>query len=535
MTILFVVQIGFAQSEVERIDTSTIAMIIDEGMNRSQIMETLSYLTDVYGPRLTASPEYKEAADWAVKRLQSYGVLNVHFDTWGPFGRGWTLKRFAANATAPRAYPIIGYPKGWSPGTRGRVKAPVVHLEAKSGEELNSYQGKLKGAIVLIGDSRHVEANFQALGNRLSPGQLLDMANASMPRAGGFVRDSLALRRMAERNRFLSQRLEFCMKEGAVAIFETATKGDGGTVFVGGATVPQAPDATFESRANPYDEKAKTLPQVVLTPEHYNRMVRMMQKGQKVQVELELEVEFTRVQEGINVIGEIPGTDLKDEIVMVGAHFDSWHAGTGATDNATGSSVCIEAMRILKAIGVPMRRTVRIGLWGGEEQGLIGSRMYVTKHFGEREGGRFNPTGQVKTKPDHEKFSVYFNHDNGTGMVRGVYMQGNEAARPIFRAWLAPLEKFNASTLTLQNTGGTDHLSFDAVGLPGFQFIQDPVEYDTRTHHSNMDTYERVQEHDVKQAAIIMAAFAYNAATRDGKFPRKVLPTPVQAGSSGGR
>ncbi|HWP83417.1 MAG TPA: M28 family peptidase [Bacteroidota bacterium] len=534
IAILCFVHIGYAQPDVERVDTSAMAKIIDEGMNRSQIMETLSYLTDVYGPRLTASPEYKQAADWAKKRLESYGVQNVHFDGWGPFGRGWTLKRFAANAIEPRTYPIIGYPKAWSPGTRGRVKAPVVHLDAKTEADLNSYKGKLKGAIVLLGELRNVEANFQPLGSRLTPSELLGMANAPMPRAGGFGRDSLALRRMMERNRFLSQRLEFCMNEGAVALFETAAKGDGGTVFVGGAAVPQAPDATFERRANPYDEKIKTLPQVVLTPEHYNRMLRMMQKGQKVQVELELDVEFTGVQEGFNVIGEIPGSDLKDEIVMIGAHFDSWHAGTGATDNATGSAVCMEAMRILKAIGLPLRRTVRIGLWGGEEQGLIGSRMYVSKYFGEREGGRFNPTGPVKTKSDHEKFSVYFNNDNGTGMVRGVYMQGNEAARPIFRAWLAPFEKFNASTLTLQNTGGTDHLSFDAVGLPGFQFIQDPIEYDTRTHHSNMDTYERVQEADVKQAAIIMAAFAYNAATRDGKFPRKPLPMQVQAGSSSG-
>ncbi len=526
---------GVAQMMPEKVDTAVISKIIDEGMNRSQIMETLSFLTDVYGPRLTGSAEYREAAEWAKKRLESYGVKNAQLESWGPFGRGWILKRFYAHAVEPRSFPIIGYPKAWSPGTKGKVKANVVFLDAKSEADLNAYKGKVKGAIVLLNDLRHVEANVQPLAERLSDSALLEMANAQPPSPrAGFMRDTAAVRRFMERGRLSTLKLEFCIKEGAAAVLEVPSKGDGGTLFVQGATVPQPADTPFDRRISAYDEKApKNVPQVVLTPEHYNRLVRMIQKGQTVKMELDLEVEFTGVQDGINVIGEIPGTDLKDEIVMIGAHFDSWHGATGTTDNATGSAVCMEAMRILKTLNLPVRRTVKIGLWGGEEQGLIGSRMYVSKYFGEREGGRMNPTGPVKTKPDYEKFAAYFNHDNGTGKVRGVYMQGNEATRPIFRAWLAPFEKFAASTLTSQNTSGTDHLSFDAVGLPGFQFIQDPVEYDTRTHHSNMDTYERAQEPDLKQAAIIMAAFAYNAAMRDEKLPRKPMPTPAVAAPSG--
>ncbi|MDE3058135.1 MAG: M20/M25/M40 family metallo-hydrolase [Bacteroidota bacterium] len=247
---------------------------------------------------------------------------------------------------------------------------------------------------------------------------------------------------------------------------------------------------------------------------------------------MDVDVKFTDEQPGMNIIGEIPGTDLKDQIVMIGAHFDSWHAGTGATDNASGSSVCIEAMRILKALNLKPRRTIRIGLWSGEEEGLLGSRAYVAQHFARREGGWMNPHGVVTTKPGYEKFDVYFNDDNGTGKFRGVYMQGNAAVWPIFRSWLAPFAGMGCSTLTLENTGGTDHLSFDAVGLPGFQFIQDELDYEARTHHSNMDVYDRVQGDDLKQAAIIMASFAYDAAMRDEMFPRKPVEISVKGKSS---
>jgi Zn-dependent M28 family amino/carboxypeptidase len=285
---------------------------------------------------------------------------------------------------------------------------------------------------------------------------------------------------------------------------------------------------------NAYDAKApQIVPQVTVAAEQYNRLVRMIQKGQKVKMEMAFDVAWTPADSSFNVIGEIPGSDLKDQVVMMGGHLDSWQGGTGATDDGTGVGTVVEAMRILKALNLQPRRTIRVALWAAEEEGLIGSRSYVAQHFGERVGGGGGMAammggggGELKLKPEHEKLSVYFNHDNGSGKLRGIYLQGNEAARPIFRAWLAPFASLGASTLTVQNTGGTDHLSFDGVGLPGFQFIQDPLEYETRTHHSNADVYERIQADDMKQAATIMAGFAYQAAMRDEMFPRKPLPAP---------
>lgn len=561
---------------IEKFDTAAVNKIKDEGMNRSQVMELLSWLTDVHGPRLTNSPEYTQAAEWAAAKLKEWGLQNVYFDKWGPFGRGWTLKRFSANLTAPRAFPIIAYPKAWTQGLKGTVSGEVVYLDAKNEEELQKYKGQLKGKFVLVSDPRQLQAHFTPEGIRLADSVLLRMANADMP-AGGQRRlqfpnmaqvmalpaaqrdsalrvlvrqfmpeaDEAVVRRIIQNfagPQMGPRKLEFAQNEGAVAVLDIG-RGDGGTIFVQSASVVYPPNTPPDQRVNVYNEKApKSVPQVTVAAEHYNRMVRMIQRGQKLKMEMQLEVEFTKPDSGFNIIAEIPGTDLKDEIVMIGAHFDSWHSGTGATDNATGTAVCMEAVRILQKLGLKPRRTIRIGLWGGEEQGLLGSRAYVAKTFAEVEGDGQAPRGggpggrqgsELKTKPAYEKFSVYFNNDNGTGKVRGVYMQGNEAARPIFRAWLAPFVSMDAATLTLNNTSGTDHLSFDAVGLPGFQFIQDPVEYDTRTHHSNMDVWDRVQENDVKQASVIMAAFAYNAAMRDGKFPRKpAQERPRPAGSN---
>ncbi len=445
----------------EKFDTAAVSKIKDEGMNRSQVMEILSYLTDVYGPRLTGSPEYKQAAEWAASKMKQMGLENVHFDKWGPFGKGWTLKRFSAHVTSPRVIPLIAYPKAWTPGTKGTLKADVAYLDVKKEEDFAKYKGQLKGKIVLVSDPREIKAHFEPEGRRLADSSLLRLANAGMPlptprRRGPQISpamgdsamrammrqfmpnmDSAAIERAVQAQRIGPRKIEFCQNEGAALILDIG-RGDGGTLFVQSATVPQPPGTPFDQRVGPYSEKApKIVPQVTVAAEHYNRMIRMIEKGQKLTMEVALDVEFTPVDSGMNVIGEIPGTDLKDEIVMVGAHFDSWHAGTGATDNATGSAVCLEAMRILRALDLKPRRTIRIGLWGGEEQGLLGSRAYVSKYFAEREGGMMSMmtggSGAVKTKPAHEKFSVYFNHDNGTGKVRGVYMQGNEAARSIFR------------------------------------------------------------------------------------------------------
>lgn len=533
--IVLAVPAGRASSQ-EKIDSAAIAQIKSEEYNRSQVMDILSYLSDVYGPRLSWSPEYREAAEWTSSRLKEWGLENVHYEKWGPAGKGWTLKRFHAQAIEPREFPLIAYPKAWSPGTRGIVRGDAVYLDAKTEADLEKFHGKLKNAFVLMSDPRTLAAHFQAEGSREADSSLLKMANAGMPgaaqRRGG--RDSSRMQQFLNEARFNAKKVEFCQKEGAAVLVDGA-RGDGGTMFVQAASVPRAPESLadmFGPRLSPYDEKApQILPQVSLAAEHYNRIVRMIGKGQHVRLEMNLEVEFTKADSSFNVIAEIPGTDLKDEVVMIGAHFDSWHSGTGATDNGTGSSVCLEAVRLIQSLHLKPRRTIRIGLWGGEEEGLLGSRSYVSQHFGQRDGDGMavlfgGNSGTLKTKPEHEKFSVYFNNDNGSGKVRGVYLQGNDDARPIFRAWLAAFNDPTAQTLTLNNTGGTDHLSFDGVGLPGFQYIQDPLEYGTRTHHSNMDLYDRAQEEDLKQAAALMATFAYHAGMREGQFPRKPMPSP---------
>jgi Zn-dependent M28 family amino/carboxypeptidase len=305
---------------------------------------------------------------------------------------------------------------------------------------------------------------------------------------------------------FAQQRNAFYKDEGVLGLI-SAGRGDGGTIFLGGNTANRAPNVTDVG-----------LPQIVIAVEHYGRIARTLEKNMPVKIEADIKNTFHNDTSSFNVVGELPGTDKADEIVMLGAHFDSWHGATGATDNAAGSAVMMEAMRILKQSGVKLRRTVRIALWGGEEQGLLGSRAYVAEHFGDR--------ATMALKPAHAKFAGYFNVDNGTGAIRGVYLQGNEAVAPIFEAWMKPFNNVGMDTLTIRDTGGTDHQSFDAVGLPGFQFIQDPVEYNTRTHHSNMDSYERIQEEDMRKNAVIVATFVYNAANREQLLPRKPLPRP---------
>ena len=523
---MFAAAMAVGQTAPEKIDTGAVARIKNEGMNDSKVMETLSYLSDVYGPRLTGSPEFQEAAEWTKKKLEEMGLQNVAIESW-KFGKGWSMKDFYAEMTEPRVQPLIAYPKAWSPSTKGIVRGYAVYLDAKTEDDLQKFKGKLKGAIVLTSDIRELKAHFTPDADRLTDQDLLKMANADIQRGRGRGgrRDTSAFRLLRERFMMGRKKIEFCQQEGAAIVLENSS-GDDGTLFVQAATVAQPGSTPFDRRINPYDETSpKVLTQIVVAAENYNRIIRMIQKGSRVKLEFKLDAEFYDDQPGMNIVGEIPGSDLKDEVVMIGGHFDSWHGGTGATDNGTGSAVCIEAMRILKALDMKPRRTIRIALWGGEEEGLLGSKQYVMAHFGERDTAQGTTYGELKKKADYDKLYVYFNNDNGTGKVRGVYMQGNEAVRPIFRAWLEPFADLDASTLTLDNTGGTDHLSFDAIGLPGFQFIQDEIDYETRTHHSNMDVFDRVQEGDVKQASVIMAAFAYDAAMREGSFPHKPLPT----------
>jgi carboxypeptidase Q len=533
LVVLFI-QPSLAQ-QAEKIDSAANAQIRDEGMNRSQVMEVLSYISDIYGPRLAGSPAYRAAADWARARLESIGLSNPHLEAWGPFGRGWTLKHYSANVIARQVFPLISYPKAWSPGTGGKLTAEVVYLDASSDSALEAYHGKLKGKFVLMGDARELKPPFEPEAQRMADTSLLKLANSDLQRSDRMRRFDMGGPDRRTRALLAFHKLELCQKEGVAGVL-TASFGDGGNVFVDAATVPVHPDTPFTKRVSSHDLNPPKIPtQVAVGAEHFNRLVRMIQKGEHPKLEMELEVNFNRADSGYNIIAEIPGTDLKDEIVMIGGHFDSWHGGTGATDNGTGSAVCIEAMRILKALKLQPRRTIRIGLWDAEEYGFYGSRAYVAKHFAEREGGGFDPAAKITYKPEWEKFSVYFNNDNGGGKVRGVWMQGNEAVRPIFRTWLKPFRDLGAATLTPLNTGGTDHQTFDGVGLPGFQFIQDEIDYGTRTHHSTMDLYDRVVPDDLKQAATIMAAFAYDAAMRDERIPRKPLPTPQAPAAPAGR
>ncbi len=531
-----------------------IQRIKDEGMNRSQVMQTLSYLSDVIGPRLTASPGMKRANEWTRDQLTKWGLQNAHLESWGPFGRGWTLKKFSAQVIEPLDIPLIAYPKAWSPGLASPLTADVVYVDAKTEADLEKFKGKLNGKIVLTAAMRDVAAHFEAQGTRLNEKELLALADAPEPRPGGrnFNFGNNPTFRAAQE--FINAKLRFFQAEGAALLIDPSRSGDGGTIFVQSAQVPgppRDPNATTLTRGTPpYDKRApKVTPQLVLAVEQYNRIVRMLQAGEPVKINVDLSVAWQDADPmGYNTIAEIPGTDLKDEIVMLGGHMDSWHSGTGATDNGAGVSVAMEAVRIIQALGLKPRRTIRIGLWSGEEQGLLGSRAYVAEHFGLMQtpatsaapatGGNTNAMGgdagngngtapagpTLIKKAEYDKLSGYFNLDNGTGKVRGVYLQGNEAVRSLFRQWLAPFRDMGATTLSISNTGGTDHLSFDGIGLPGFQFIQDEIEYDTRTHHSNQDVFDRIQADDMKQAATIMAAFVYQTAMRDEKLPRKPVP-----------
>jgi len=500
----------YAQT-IEKTDSVVYAKLKSEGNDRSQIMNVLSMLTDVNGPRLTNSPGYKTAANFTKKTMEGWGLSNVHFDSYGEFGKGWQVKKFGLSAVAPSYFNIIAHPKAWSPGVKGNVLAEVVYLNVKTEEDLTKYKGKLKGKIVLFNFPIMPKQHFEAEASRLADSTLLKMANAGPGNRSGNSRRYPA----GAPEDITFKKWLLCQTEGAIAVLE-CSRGDHGTLYPQAATIPYAPSVPVADRVRAHSAKAPTiLPQVLVAAEHYNRLVRQIENGVAVKLELTMQTEFTPAEDGFNVIAEIPGTDKNAEVVMIGAHLDSWHGGTGTTDNAVGVATCMEAMRLIKSLGIQPNRTIRIGLWGGEEQGLIGSRGYVKKHLGEVVDGK------AILKPETETFSIYFNTDNGTGKWRGINMQGNEKVRPIFREWLKPFEKTGTSTLSLNNTGSTDHVSFDAIGLPGFQFITDPIEYFTRSWHSNMDTYERAVESDLKYNSILMAMLAWKAATHTALVPRQ--------------
>lgn len=506
---LLVLSFGFCASisAQEEINQEVNKIIRKHGLEESQVMEIASWMTDVHGPRLTGSPQLDKATEWAVQQLKDWGYQNVHTDEWGPFGRGWELEHFEMHCSAPNYFPIIAYPKAWTPSTDGLVEGEVIYLDAGTEEELETYRGKLKGKFVMIDTLRKVKEWFEGNAKRMTPEDLLAKANAGAPTPRVF-------RNYPRSGRSFVRALRaFLYEEKPAALLDRSYKGDLGTVFVSGARAKEG---------SARDEGAEVLPQVTVSVEHYNRIFRLLAKGISVSIKMEIKASFHN-EDGMehNIIAEIPGTDLKDEVVMFGAHFDSWHTSTGATDNAAGSSVMMEAARILmetlKESGIKPRRTLRIALWTGEEQGLLGSRAYVKKNFAEtdRLGNLLN------VKEEQSKISAYYNLDNGTGKIRGVYLQGNHAVAPIFRAWLDEFEDLEATTLTLSNTGGTDHRSFDAVGIPGFQYIQDPISYWGKTHHSNMDNWDHLVAEDLMQAATIVASFVFHTSQRDEMLPRK--------------
>ncbi|MGB8191862.1 MAG: M20/M25/M40 family metallo-hydrolase [Chitinophagaceae bacterium] len=490
----------------EKVDAAVVQKIRTEGLNNSKVMDIAFYLTEVSGPRLQGSPGYNRASNWAKNKLAEWGLQNAKLEAWGDWGKGWELQRSYVAMTQPYYKPIIAFPKAWTKGSDGLKTADVILVNAKDSAELLSYKGKLKGKIVLVPRNDTLKPTFASDALRYTDEDLTKMAAYDPKNVPARPRGNPGNRQQGTMS-MMNRIRDMARDEGAVGLLSASTRGRDGTLFVsgGGAYTAAAPENMLD---------------VMIAYEDYMTLQRLLMSQVAVKTEVDVKTKFYKDDvKGYNVIAEIPGTDpsLKDELVMLGGHLDSWHGSVGATDNAAGCAVMMEALRILKTVGVKPRRTIRIALWGGEEQGLHGSRNYVRNHFTD--------TANRKPNAEGEKVSVYFNLDNGTGKIRGIYTQGNEAAKPIFASWLEPFRDLGATTVTLQNTGGTDHLAFDAIGLPGFQFIQDEIEYDSRTHHTNMDSFDHLQADDLKQAAIIVASFVYHAAMRDQKIPRK--PAPV--------
>jgi hypothetical protein len=528
----------------DSVDLQIVHRIKAEAFNNSQVMDHLFYLTDANGPRLTGSPGFQTAVDWAVGRIKDWGVDNARPETWGPFGRSWFYSRFEIHMSKPVFAPVHGAPMAWCEGTKGLVRgevlaAPFLREDEESrsldidtmAERLTEYKerwrGKLRGKIVMVGRVREFNQPTEVPSHRLDDKSLASVAEQPDlaptpkvdwlpdrlprdPKKRGLLFRNLPLEMAVdywERQQHSYDKLNgFLREEGVLAILRTDMRGAGGTVFAEAAS-SQKPEAPLAP------------PAIKLAPEHFNRLWRLTEKSVPVELELDLAASFIDSPRTANVIAEIPGGKKKEEVVMLGAHLDSWHAGTGATDNGAGCAVIMEALRILKALDLKMDRTVRLALWSGEEQGLHGSRAYVREHFGD-------PI-TMSLKPEHARLCGYLNLDNGTGKIRGIHLQGNDMMRPIFESWFAPFKDLGAGTITIRDTGGTDHLSFDAVGLPGFQFIQDPLDYGSRTHHSELDVYDHAEPGDLMQASAVLASFVYNAAMRENMLPRKPLPKPL--------
>ena len=506
-------------------DLEFITRLRDEEFNHGEVMDIISYITDNIGPRLTGSPNMKKANEWSRDQFTKWGLVNSHLEPWGTFGRGWAYQFCEVRMVSPDYMQFLALPKAWTPGTNGPVRAEVVQLVATTSADLDQYKGKLAGKIVLIGEPRTPEPIEKPMFRRDDDAELAKIALFEIPGGGPGGPNPAMRQQFMQRFRFQRELEKFLTEEHVAAVLDlTRQPGQDGTIFV-------------ESGGS-YDKgKTVAFPRIAISVEHYGRVVRLLNKKVPVEVEVNVQTQFYDDDDkGYDTVAEIPGVDpkLKEQLVMLGGHLDSWHAGEGATDNGAGSAMVMEAVRLLTKLHAQPRRTVRVALWSGEEEGILGSRGYVKNHFGGRPepppskdentpSFMRRPAGPLELKPEQKLVSAYFNLDNGTGKVRGVYLQENELVAPIFQKWMEPFRDLGMTTLTMRNTGGTDHLSFVAVGIPGFQFIQDPMDYDTLTHHSNLDVYEHIRADDMKQAAVIMACFVYNAAMLDEMLPRKPI------------
>jgi carboxypeptidase Q len=515
-TIVLLCVLGIVSATQIPVDLAVIARIKQEALSRSQVMDHVSWMSDVYGPRITGTPNYSRAAEWAMKRFNEWGLSNVHQERFA-FGQGWRVERFAAHIVSPEPQPIIGFPRTYSPSTKGSVTGDVVRVDIRSEADFAKYKGQLKDKIVLPQPARAVRMLEDRVILKMSEQDIAEALTTPIPAAAGAGGAGGGNRgpSLAERT------AQFYVEEGVAALLERGSDSDlsaggsdlswmtqrvdGGTIFPGsgGSRDPKAPPQ---------------VPSATIAVEHYNRMIRVLDKGQPVRVELNIQTTFypeaAGTPNGINVIAELPGTDRADEVVILGAHFDTTPGSTGATDNATGAATMMEAVRIIKSLGLRPSRTIRVALWGGEEQGLLGSRAYVAEHFGTLSA----------PKPAHAKVAAYYNLDNGTGRIRGIWGQGNLGAMALFKLWIEPLRDLGVEIVGPRGVGATDHASFDQAGIPGFQFIQERLEYNSRTHHSNMDFVDRVQREDLVQQAAVASVFAWYTASWPDKIPRTVAP-----------
>ncbi|MEO8274868.1 MAG: M20/M25/M40 family metallo-hydrolase [Thermoanaerobaculia bacterium] len=505
-------------------DYTALGRIRDEGLHRSQVMEIVEHLTDEIGPRLTGSPQMKAANDWTVGKLKEWGLSNPHLEPW-EFGEGWSFSRAEVRMLTPSPAVLLALPKAWTPGTGGPVTGKAMYVVIEKIEDLDPFRGDLAGKILLISKTPDAKDPARSLFERYDSAKLDDLAAFDIPPE----KDANDYRERGRKRRELWAKLAPALvEEGVLATVEVSPFDNGLLTVMGGAGqgLPDQPPG---------------VPSLVMAVEPYERILRLLDRNVEVSLTVDIEAQFYRDSPtSWNTVAEIPGSDKNAEVVMAGAHLDSWHTGTGATDNAAGSAVVLEAARILKTLGLQPKRTIRVALWSGEEQGLLGSRAYVAQHFATRPDATDKdelalparwrkPTWPIEPKPEHARLAAYFNLDNGGGRVHGIYAQENLGAKMLFEKFMEPLKDLGVTTVTMENTGSTDHVSFDAVGLPGFQFIQDARDYSTRTHHSNIDTYDHLNREDMMQAAVVMATFLYEAATLDGPFPRKPMPVEPPA------